>query len=309
MNSEPSWDFYRSFLIVLQQGSLSAAAREQGLTQPTIGRHIDALEQAIGAELFTRSPNGLLPTDAALALKPYAETLAATAAALLRTASGQRGSVAGTVRVSASEVVGVEVLPGILGPLQETYPELQIELSASDTIEDLVNREADIAVRMAEPQQEALVVRRIGDVPLGFHAHRRYLERHGIPQTIDELVSHRLIGFDRQTAYVRLMTKRYPIPADMKFSYRADSNLAQLSAIRAGVGIGLCQTGLARGNPDLVHVLPDAFSIPLGMWVAMHESLKTSPRCRATFDALVKGLQDYHRYSNWRDRDGDAQSG
>jgi DNA-binding transcriptional LysR family regulator len=308
MNVEPSWDFYRSFLIVLQQGSLSAAARELGLTQPTIGRHVDALEQAIGAELFTRSPNGLLPTDAALALKPYAETLAATAAALLRAASGQRESVAGTVRVSASEVIAVEVLPRILGDLQETYPELQIELSASDTIEDLVNREADIAVRMAEPQQDALVVRRIGDVPIGFHAHRRYLERHGIPQTMADLASHRLIGFDRQTAYVRMMTKRHPVAGGIKFAYRADSNLAQLSAIRAGVGIGLCQTGLARGNPDLVHVLQDAFSIPLGTWVAMHESLKTSPRCRATFDALVKGLQDYHRYSTWRERNGDAQS-
>ncbi|KPH08792.1 LysR family transcriptional regulator [Rhizobium acidisoli] len=296
MSTEPSWDFYRAFLTVLQQGSLSAAARELGLTQPTIGRHVDALETAIGAELFTRSPNGLLPTDAALALKPYAETLAATTAALLRTASGERERVAGTVRVSASEVIAVEVLPGIFGPLQDAYPELQIELSASDAIEDLVNREADIAVRMAEPQQGALVVRRIGDIPLGFHAHRRYLERHGIPQTLADLADHRLIGFDRQTAYVRLVTKRYEVPG-VDFSYRTDSNLAQLAAIRAGVGIGLCQIGLARDNPDLVHLLPDAFNIPLATWVAMHESLKTSPRCRATFDALVKGLQDYHRYS------------
>jgi DNA-binding transcriptional LysR family regulator len=294
--SELSWDFYRSFLTVLQQGSLSAAARELGLTQPTIGRHVDALEEAIGVELFTRSPNGLLPTDTALALKPYAETLAATTAALLRTASGQRESVAGTVRVSASEIVGVEILPRILRPLQETYPDLQIELSASDAIEDLLNREADIAVRMAEPRQDALVVRRIGDLPLGFHAHRRYIERHGLPETLADLARHRLIGFDRQTAYIRLMISRYSMP-DINFAFRSDSNLAQLSAIRAGVGIGICQTGLARENPDLIHILPEAFNIPLGTWVAMHESLKTSPRCRVTFDALVKGLQDYHRYS------------
>ncbi|ARO25064.1 LysR family transcriptional regulator [Rhizobium sp. S9] len=297
MTLEPSWDFYRSFVTVLQQGSLSAAARELGLTQPTIGRHVDALEQAIGAELFIRSPNGLVPTDAAQALKPYAETLAATAAALLRTASGERERVAGTVRVSASEVVAVEILPRIFGSLQEVYPELQIELSASDTIEDLVNREADIAVRMAEPQQDALIVRRIGDIPIGFHAHRRYLERHGTPQAMADLANHRLIGFDRQTAYVRMVMKRYPASEGIKFSYRTDSNLAQLSAIRAGVGIGLCQIGLARENPDLVHVLSDAFEIPLGTWVVMHESLKTSPRCRATFDALVQGLRTYHRHS------------
>ncbi|KKZ86289.1 LysR family transcriptional regulator [Rhizobium phaseoli] len=297
MNSEPSWDFYRSFLTVLQHGSLSAAARELGLTQPTIGRHVDALELAIGAELFTRSPNGLLPTDAALALKPYAETLAATTAALLRTASSQRERVAGTIRISASEVIAVEVLPAILGPLQDAHPELQIELSASDVIEDLVNREADIAVRMAEPQQDALVVRRIGDIPLGFHAHRRYLERYGIPQSVADLANHRLIGFDRQTAYVRLVMKRYPVPDGIQFAYRTDSNLAQLAAIRAGVGIGLCQIGLARENPDLVHLLADAFNIPLGTWVAMHESLKSSPRCRVTFDTLVNGLQDYYRHS------------
>ncbi|WP_454850092.1 LysR family transcriptional regulator [Rhizobium binxianense] len=293
MNIEPSWDFYRSFLTVLRQGSLSAAARELGLTQPTVGRHIDALEEAIGSELFTRSPNGLLPTDAALALQPYAETLAATTAALLRTASGQREKVAGTVRISASEVIGVEVLPPILAALQETYPELEIELSASDAIEDLVNREADIAVRMAEPRQEALVVRRIGEIPLAFHAHRRYLERYGTPQTLADLAGHRLIGFDRKTAYVRMMTRRHEIPENLAFSFRADSGLAQLSAIRAGLGIGICQIGLALDDPDLVPVLPDMFRIPLATWIAMHESLRTSPRCRVAFDALVKGLLAY----------------
>jgi DNA-binding transcriptional LysR family regulator len=293
MRSEPSWDFYRTFLSVLQEGSLSAAARELGLTQPTIGRHIDALEEATGSQLFTRSPNGLLPTDAALELQPYAETLAATSAALLRTASAQRERVAGTVRISASEVIGVEILPAILAPLLDANPDLHIELSASDAIEDLLNREADIAVRMAEPIQGALIVRRIGEIPLAFHAHRRYLDRHGTPQTMADLAHHRLIGFDRQTAYIRMMTKRYPLPDSMAFSFRADSGLAQLSALRSGLGIGICQTGLARQNPDLVHVLPDAFAIPLGMWVAMHESLKTSPRCRVTFDALVGGLLDY----------------
>ncbi|MBB2676360.1 UNVERIFIED_ORG: DNA-binding transcriptional LysR family regulator [Rhizobium esperanzae] len=109
--------------------------------------------------------------------------------------------------------------------------------------------------RMAEPQQDALVVRRIGNIPLGFHAHRRYLERYGIPQSVADLTHHRLIGFDRQTAYVRLVMKRYPVPDGIKFAYRTDSNLAQLAAIRAGVGIGLCQIGLARENADLVHLL------------------------------------------------------
>ncbi len=295
MDSEPNWDFYRTLLAVLQHGSLSAAARELGLTQPTIGRHIDALEEAIGARLFVRSTNGLIATDAALELKPYAETLAATSAALLRTASGHRERVAGTVRISASEVIGVEVLPSIIAPLMEAHPDLDIELSASDTVEDLLSRAADIAIRMAEPTQEALVVRRIGDIPLGFHAHRRYLERNGTPRTLADLCAHRLVGFDRQTAYVRTMVKRFPLADDLSFGFRTDSTLAQLSAIRAGLGIGICQTGLASRDPDLVHVLPQAFQIPLGTWAVMHEGIRTSPRYRVTFDALVAGLTDYVR--------------
>ncbi len=191
---EPNWDFYRTFLAVLHHGSLSAAARDMGLTQPTIGRHIDALEEAIGTELFTRSQQGLLPTDAALALKPYAETLASTAAALLRAATGSRDSVNGTVRISASEVIGVEVLPPILAELQAMHPGLTIELSASDSVEDLLQREADIAVRMVAPAQDALLARHIGAISLGFFAHRNYLERYGEPKSIGELRQHKLIG-------------------------------------------------------------------------------------------------------------------
>jgi DNA-binding transcriptional LysR family regulator len=292
---EPSWDFYRTLLAVLNHGSLSAAARELGLTQPTVGRHIDALEEMTGAQLFVRSQSGLLPTDAAMELKPYAETLAATSAALLRTASGQRDRVAGTVRISASEVIGVEVLPPILAPLMEAYPELNIELSASDAIEDLSNREADIAVRMAEPTQGALIVRRIGDIPLAFYAHRRYLDRQGTPKTVAELRDHHLIGFDRQTSYVRTMTRRFPILEGIEFAFKADNTLAQLAAIRAGLGIGICQTALAARNPDLLPVLRETFTIPLGTWVVMHESIRTSPRNRMTYDALVDGLIKYVR--------------
>jgi len=295
MSAEPSWDLYRTFLSVLEHGSLSAAARELGLTQPTVGRHVDALEHAVGAQLFTRSPAGLLPSEIALDLRPYAATLAATSASLLRTASGKRGEVAGTVRVSASEVIAVEVLPPILASLADAHPALCIELSASDAVEDLLHREADLAVRMTEPSQEALIARRIGDILVGLFAHRRYLERHGVPRTTAELAGHRLVGFDRQTAYIRAMATRYPIFEGLMFSFRADSNLAQLAAIRAGLGIGFCQCGLAVDDPDLVRVLPRAFEVPLGTWVAMHEDLKGAPRCRATFDALVAGLEAYRK--------------
>ena len=292
---QPSWDFYRTFLAVLQHGSLSAAARELGLTQPTVGRHVDALEQALGSELFTRSPQGLLPTEAALAIRPYAAQLASTAASLLRTASGSRGKVDGTVRISASEVVGVEVLPPILATLQEQYPELGIELSLSDNVEDLLQREADIAVRMVAPSQDALLARRLGDIKLGLYAHKTYLERHGTPHTLPELAGHRLIGFDRPLPYIRAMLKKMPELKGARFAFRSDSNLAQLAAIRSGNGIGTCQTGIARRDPNLVRLLQEDFELPMETWLAMHENLKTSPRCRVTFDALASGLANYIR--------------
>ncbi|MCA1444081.1 LysR family transcriptional regulator [Ensifer sp. IC4062] len=295
MNTEPSWDFYRTFLMVLSEGSLSGAARELGLTQPTVGRHIDALEDALGFTLFTRSPQGLLPTDAAVELKPYAQSLAATSSALLRAASGQKGVLGGTVRISASEVIGVEVLPPILAELNREYPDLSIELSASDAVEDLLHQEADIAVRMVRPEQDALVALNIGAVPLGFHAHRSYLDRRGEPESIDDLSRHSLIGFDRQTAAIRAIVARTPNLPSARFALKTDSNVAQLAAIRAGFGIGICQNALAIRDPQLVHVLPDAFEMRLETWLVMHENLRASPRCRVAFDALAEGLKAYIR--------------
>lgn len=290
---EPSWDFYRTFLTVLKEGSLSAAARDLGLTQPTVGRHIDALEGIIGFQLFIRSPQGLIPTEAALDLKPHAEQLAANAAALLRAATGQGKTVRGTVRISASEVIGIEVLPPMLASLNERHPDLVIELSVSDQVEDLLRQEADIAVRMVAPAQDALITRRIGGIPLGLHAHRRYLDLHGVPEKLDDLRDHRMIGFDRESAFVRAMRKRVPLLDIMRPTLKSDSNLAQMAMIRAGCGIGVCQVELAKRDPNLLRLLATEFELPLETFVVMHETMKTTPRCRVTFDALVEGLLAY----------------
>ncbi|HTR17533.1 MAG TPA: LysR family transcriptional regulator [Acetobacteraceae bacterium] len=290
---EPGWELYRAFLAVLQHGSLSGAARALGLTQPTLGRHVDALEQALGLPLFTRSQHGLAPTEAALELRPYAETLAATAAALLRVASGQGGQVRGTVRITASEVIGAEVLPSILARLRQAQPELVIELVLSNKTEDLLRRDADIAVRMHHPVQEALVARHLGTIELGLHAHPHYLAHCGRPASLDDLRSHTLVGFDQETGMTRRLRARgIPLHRGL-FALRADSDLAQLAAIRAGFGIGVCQVALAQREPRLLRVLPGAFSFQLDTWLAMHEDLRASPRCRATFDALAAGLSDY----------------
>lgn len=286
------WKLFPAFLAVLREGSLSAAARTLGLTQPTVARQIAALEAALGTTLFLRSQQGLAPTDMAAALGGYVGQVEATFAAMLREASGT-GGVRGSVRISASEIIGAEVLPPILAELRRRHDGLRIELVLSNDIDNLLRREADIAVRMVEPAQEALLVRKLGQAVLGLHAHPRYLKRAGTPQDMAALAGHSLIGFDRETPAIRAMRKRAPAFDTAHFALRTDSDLAQLAAIRAGFGIGICQTALAAREPRLVRVLPGAFELRLGMWLAMHEDLRATPRCRAVFDALAEGLKAY----------------
>jgi DNA-binding transcriptional LysR family regulator len=291
--SEPGWELYRSFLSVLREGSLSGAARSLGLTQPTIGRHVDALEQSFGFALFTRSQHGLAPTDAARELRPYAETLEATARAALRAACGRGDEVRGTVRVTASEVVGVEVLPPILARLRQDNPALVIELVVSNRTDDLLRRDANIAVRMHRPAQEALLARRLGTIELGLFGHARYLDRSGVPRSLEDLQTHALIGFEQETAFIRgVRASGVPLHRGL-FALRTDSDLAQLAAIRSGFGIGVCQVGLARRDGQLVRVLPQVVSIGLEVWLGMHEDLRANRRCRVAFDALALGLSDY----------------
>jgi DNA-binding transcriptional LysR family regulator len=288
-----SWDHYRSFLAVLDEGSLSGAARALGLRQPTIGRHIDALEAAHKTPLFTRAQDGLTATEAALELRAYAETMAAMADAMVRATSAPADAVRGTVRISASEMIGTEVLPPILAGLRHRHPGLTVELVLSNRIDDLLRRQADIAVRMVRPKQEALLARRIGEIKLGLHARRDYLDHHGTPKTLADLAGHAVIGFDREYAFVRVLRDHgLPLKRD-QFALRTDSDTAHFACIRAGVGIGICQVGLARRHPDLVRILPRAFDYPMETWIAMHEDLKPAARCRVTFDALADGLSDY----------------
>ena len=293
MTSDIGWELYRSFLSVLIEGSLSGAARALGVAQPTVGRHVEALEKSLGLALFTRSQIGLMPTEAALSLRSYAETMQSTAAALERAAASQGTGVRGTVRVTASDVIGVEVLPPIIANLRDEHPDLVLELVLTDRMQDLLRREADIAVRMARPRQELLVARRVGQIELGLHAHRRYLSRYGTPNTMADLARHALIGFDQTTAFIRSAGKGLSGWRREAFAMRTDNNLAQLALIRSGAGIGVCQAAIARRDDSIIRLFPRHFSLQMETWITMHEDLRNSPRCRVAFDALVKGLQQY----------------
>jgi DNA-binding transcriptional LysR family regulator len=288
--TEPSWELYGTFLAVMREGSLSAASRALGLAQPTVRRRIEELEDALDVVLFTRATNGLVPTEAALSTMPHAEAMAASAHAVVRTLSAPADAARGTVRITASEIVGVEVVPGLLAPLMRAHPQLQIEIAPTNRTQDLLRRDADIAIRMIAPTQAALVAKRAAVIPIGLFAHADFLARHPARRA-DDLRGH-LVGADTGRGLIDALAAHGLATTRQDYIVRTESDLAQLGAVRAGIGIGVCQVPLATRWPELVRVLP-SIAVPLEAWVVMHEDQRTVRRIRVVFDQLVAGLADY----------------
>ncbi|MBN8615625.1 MAG: LysR family transcriptional regulator [Deltaproteobacteria bacterium] len=289
---EPSWDLYGAFLAVIQHRSLSGASRALGVTQPTVRRQIESLESQLGVALFTRSPNGLLPTELAKATVPHAEAIAASARAFVRATSAPADREAGTVRLTASEMIGAEVLPAMLTRLSIARPEIQVELVLDDRNQDLLRRESDVAVRMIAPTQKGLVQRRAGAIELGFFASESYVARRGVPTSLSALSSHRLIGPDRSRAMLDGLAAVGLALSPRDFALRTDSTIAQLAAVRAGLGVGVAQLPLALAPVPLVRVLPRV-RFTLEAWVVTHEDLKNVARVRVVTDHLANELAAY----------------
>ncbi len=295
IRTTPDWDLYRTFLAVMRDGTLSAAARSLGSTQPTVGRQIEALEAALGATLFSRSPSGLTPNPAAHDLLPHAEAMAHAAAALERASSGEAMDDRGVVRIATSEYVGCEVLPPILADFRFRHPRVELELALSSRVADLLRRDADIAVRLVRPTQQNLVARKIGTIRLGLYAHRRYVERFGLPRGMEDAHRHGTIGYDRDShAFCSVTGAKQALPRSF-FNFRCDSTAAQLAAMRAGLGIAGCQVPMARREPDLVPVLEGSVGFNLDMWLVMHRDARSTRRVRLLFDHLAEGLTAYVR--------------
>ena len=291
------WHLFRAFLAVARQGSLSSAARTLGTTQPTMGRQVAALERSLGVKLFTRSLGGLSPTEAGLRLIPSVEVMAAAAEAAQRSASGEVDEERGTVRITASDVVGGEVLPSILARFHPLHPGVSVELALSNRNEDLLRGDADIAVRMVRPTQGALIAKRIGRIDVGLYAHRRYLKTHKMPGRLQDLRQHSLIGYDRDPVYGRMIEKMgAQITRDM-FAFRSDSEFAQLAALRAGFGIGASQLGIAKMDKHLIPVLHAELIYSMDVWLAKHRDLRSSRRIRLVFDYLAADLTRYAKDS------------
>lgn len=289
---EPSWALFEAFAAVMTTGSLSAAARAMRVAQPTVRRQIEQLEEELGVVLFTRATNGLLPTELARATMPYAESIAAGARAFVRALSAPASAERGTVRITCSDIVGAEVLPPILVALHREHPDIQIELALTNRNEDLLRRDADLAIRMVEPTQQGLVRRRATRIEVGLFATAEYLEYNARPRRLADLSAHVLIGPDRARAVFEILGKLGLPSTPRHYLLRCDADLAQVAAVRAGLGIGVCQVPLSRRPVALERVVP-SFALHLDAWVTMHEDLRDVRRIRVVFDHLVAALARY----------------
>jgi DNA-binding transcriptional LysR family regulator len=290
---DPDWALWRSFAAVVAEGSLSAAARRIGYSQPTLGRHIETLEQQLGVLLFDRTLQGLKPTVTALRLYEPVKAAEHSLAEAALVAEGSAGALEGTVRITSSTIVSHYILPPMLRDLRRAFPAVAIELVPSDSVENLLLRESDIAVRMFRPTQLELITKKLGELPIVAAAHQAYLGARGTPQVPDDLASHDLIGFDRSDVILdAAKAMGFSLERD-NFVVRTDSQTAAWELMRAGLGIGFAQRWLVHDTPGMREILPMVTPPPLEVWLTTHRELFLSPRIRAIYDRLAVGLGEY----------------
>ena len=284
------WTLVRSFLAVLDAGSLMGAARRLGAQQPTLSRHVAELEAQLGAPLFERTGRGVLPTALALAIADAARQMEQGADTLARALTRQREATNGTVRVSTSAVAASYLLPPVLAQLQQAEPGIQVELVASNQISNLLRREADIAVRMVRPAQGSLVARKMGEIPIVACAHASYLKRQGTPRVPADLLQHRLIGYDRDDTIERGFAQLgLPLPRQ-SFVLRTDDQLAYGRLVAAGAGVGFVAAYNLRHWPGVQPLLPMLQIPPLPCWLAVHREIRGSALVRRVYDFLAAAI-------------------
>ena len=292
MNSSPSWDWglIPTFLAAIDKGSLLGAARQLGISQPTAGRHIADLEARLGKALFERTGRGLQPTALALELVGPARAMQAGAFALTDRLQDGRSALAGTVRLSASQPVACYLLPDILARLRQALPAIQIELVVSNQVSNLLQREADIALRMVRPEQASLVAKRIADVSLSACASMAYLARRGRPAQPPDLLQHELIGYDQQDDLLRgFAAMGFPVTKE-HFSLRTDDLIAAWEAVRAGLGVGFAADYTIDTDPAVQRLLPTLPLPCLPIWLTVHREIRNSGRIRAVYDFLAQAI-------------------
>ncbi|HPG80404.1 MAG TPA: LysR family transcriptional regulator [Piscinibacter sp.] len=284
------WALVRSFLAVLDAGSLMGAARRLNAQQPTLSRHVAELEAQLGTPLFERTGRGVTPTAAALAIADAARQMEAGALTLSRSLTTARNAETGTVRITTSEVAATWLLPPLLAQLQAQEPGIAVELVASNQLTNLLRREADIAVRMVRPAQASLVARKLGEIPIIAAAHRDYLARFGTPKRPEDLAGHRLIGFDRDDGILKGFAQMGMPLTREHFALRTDAQIAYGQLVAAGAGIGFVAQYNLRHWPGVLALLPQLAIPPLPCWLAVHREIRASRLVRRVYDFLAEAI-------------------
>jgi DNA-binding transcriptional LysR family regulator len=290
MDQTFDWNRMRGFLAVAERGSLSAAARRLGLTQPTLGRQITALEQELGLDLFVRAGRGLTLTQSGADLLVHVRAMGEAADRIALAAAGQTQDMTGRVRITASDLMSAVRLPTALRRIRDLAPQLHVEVVAANDIRNLNRREADIAVRHQRPDQPSLIARRLSDGEARLFASPDYLARHPAIMTADDLKTHDLISYGDTTRMAEHLQKRgFPVDA-AQFRYASENGSVAWALCQSGLGILPIDVQIARASPDMQVVLPNHRPILFPVWLVTHEDLHTSPRIRLVFDVLADVL-------------------
>jgi len=285
------WNCARGFLVTAEEGSFSAAARALGMSQPTLGRQVAALEEELGVALFDRVGNTLTLTAAGAGLVEHVRAMGDAATRLSMGATGQALSIEGEVCVTASELIAAYILPPIIARLRQAHPAIELEIVASNTARDLRRREADIAIRNFKPTQPDLVARKLGDRAARLYATPEYLASLGDPTRPEDLVGAGILGFDRSPAMAEAL-RRLGLPVTAKsFPIVTENHLVQWELAKRGLGICIVMEEVGDEEPRVRRVLPDLPPIPVPLWLVAHRELHTSRRIRAVFDVLGEGLE------------------
>lgn len=284
------WNRARAFLVTAEEGSLSAAARALGLTQPTLGRQVAALEEELGVSLFDRAGGALTLTPSGLEMMEHAREMGQAATGLSRVAMGQSQTVEGQVSITASEIISAFDLPPILAGLRRQHPGIHIDVVSSNELRDLRRREADIALRNVRPSDPDLIARKLKPGQGHLYATPEYLATLGSVDAAEALQSSDFIGFsDNERLIEGLQAQGFSVRAD-QFKVTSASILVQWQMCRQGLGIGIMTETLAAATPEVVRAAPWMPPFVYDIWLVAHRELSTSRRLRIVFDALAEAM-------------------
>jgi DNA-binding transcriptional LysR family regulator len=284
------WALVKSFLAVLDAGSVMGAARRLQAQQPTLSRHIAELETQLGVPLFERTGRGVVPTRAGLAIADAARQMQEGAEHLGRTLARGSEATTGTVRITTSDVAATWLLPPVMAALRQAEPGIQIELVASNALANLLRREADIAVRMVRPTQSSLVARKLGEIGICAAAHELYLRRAGTPRRPQDLAQHTLIGYDTDTTIEQGFAKLGLPLQRAHFALRTDNQIVYSELVAAGAGVGFVAAYTLPYLPGVLPLLPMLKIPPLPCWLAVHREIRGNPVVRRVYDFLADAL-------------------